>query len=207
MVYYTGTQFRKVECNTTHMESKKNIIIAVVVVVVVIVIGYFVWKAPGGAPGATNVPQGATTTSQGAVVAPGASAISTSTGVVVTKTGTAAKNNVTPGSPEAPQQSAPIAPSQVPSAIKLTVTASGFTPSTITVSAGKAVTLAITSGDTQTHVFMFDDPSLSAVAVGIGPGETRAITFNAPSSAGTYGFHCDVPGHKARGEVGKMVVQ
>ncbi len=187
--------------------SKKNIIIGVVVVVVVVLVGYLIWKAPGGG-GPTAVPEGATTTAQGAVVAPGTSAISTSTGEVVTRTGVVTKNNVTPGSPEAPQQSAPIVPSQVPSAIKLTVTAaSGFVPNTFTVQAGKAVTIAVTSGDTQTHVFMFDDPLLSAVAIGVGPGETRAITFNAPSTPGTYAFHCDVPGHKARGEVGKMIVQ
>jgi len=67
--------------------------------------------------------------------------------------------------------------------------------------------VAVSSTDGYTHVFMFDDPSLSAVAVGVGPKETRAITFNAPAKAGTYSFHCDVPGHTARGEVGAMIVK
>jgi uncharacterized cupredoxin-like copper-binding protein len=54
---------------------------------------------------------------------------------------------------------------------------------------------------------MFNDPSLSAVAVGVSPRETRAITFNAPSTPGEYPFVCDVPGHAGRGEVGKMIVE
>jgi len=66
--------------------------------------------------------------------------------------------------------------------------------------------LALSSVDNITHVLLFDDPVLAGVAIGVGPNETRAITFNAPK-AGEYGFHCDVPGHTARGESGKMIVK
>lgn len=146
-------------------------------------------------------------TPQGTVVAPGTSAISES-GQVVTQSGAPVRQDVEPGSPEAPQQSAPVSEAEIPAqAVKLTMSGAGFTPSTFSVDADDPVVLSVTSGDDQTHVFYFDDPSLQAVAVGVGPGETRVISFNAPSVPGEYGFHCDVPGHAARGEVGVMVVE
>lgn len=183
-------------------DSAKKVIIAVVVVVVVVaVVGYLVWsgyKSPKIPPGVQ--------TPQGTVVAPGTSPIATS-GQVIAPTGAPAKLNAPPGTPSAPQQSAPIVPQSLPpSAVKLTVTAAGFSPSNFTVNSGAVVALSLTSGDAQTHIFYFDDTSLSAVAIGVGPGETRAIVFNAPK-AGTYTFYCGVPGHKTRGEVGKMIVE
>lgn len=132
----------------------------------------------------------------------------TKDGTVVTTAGTAVQNNAIPMSPEAPKQTSSISIEELPaSVVKLSVSAAGWVPSEISVKAGAPVTLAITSTDDFTHVFMFDDSALSAVAVGVSPHETRAITFNAPSEAGEYPFHCDVPGHAKRGEVGKMIVQ
>lgn len=127
--------------------------------------------------------------------------------VVITPTGKPVKNDARPGSPDAPQQTGPISKDSLPAGVvKLGASGAGFQPKTFEVKAGQLVTLSVTSIDSITHVFMFDDPSLAAVAVGIGPDETRAITFNAPK-AGTYGFHCDVPGHAARGEAGTMIVK
>lgn len=197
------------------MSKNKEIIIGVVVVVI-LVAGYFVITGLGGPSSsiknAASQPVGTktdlgTVTPEGVVAATGTSAIASS-GIVVAPTGQAAQNNVTPGAPTAPQQSAPIAnPSAIPSsAIKLTVTvANGFTPNAFTVSAGAPVTISVTSGDSYSHVFAFQDPSLSAVAVGVGPGETRAITFNAPTTAGAYKFYSNVPGQS--GEAGVMTVK
>ncbi|MGI6374306.1 MAG: cupredoxin domain-containing protein [Patescibacteria group bacterium] len=127
---------------------------------------------------------------------------------VVTLTGEATKNDVVPMSPEAPQQTGPISRDELPgSVIKVEASASGFSPSSFTVKAGAPVTMAISSVDNITHVFMFDDPQLMAVAIGVGPNETRAITFNAPSEKGEYSFRCDVPGHSGRGEIGSMIVE
>ena len=127
--------------------------------------------------------------------------------VVVTPTGKPVKNDAVPGSPEAPQETPPIAPEALPAGtIKLDVSAEGFNPAQFEVKAGQVVTLALSSVDNITHVLLFDDPVLAGVAIGVGPNETRAITFNAPK-AGEYGFHCDVPGHTARGESGKMIVK
>ncbi len=196
------------------MDKNKEIIIGVVVVVIVVA-GYFVFtgtqpnssvKNVASQPVGTQTDLG-TVTPSGVVAATGTSAIASS-GVVVAPTGQAAQNNVAPGAPTAPQQSAPIAnPSSVPaSAIKLTVSVTGgFTPNAFTVSAGAPVTISVTSGDAYSHVFAFKDPSLSAVAVGVGPGETRAITFNAPTKAGTYDFYSNIPGQS--GEAGVMTVK
>ena len=174
------------------------IVVGVIVAAVVI---YF--AVSGGLP---QRPSG-TQTPEGTVAVTGTSPIAPS-GEVIAPSGKPAENNSVPGSPTAPQQSAPIASADVPpQAIKLTVTAAGFSPSSFTVSAGKAVTVSLTSGDEQTHVFRFDDASLNAVAIGVGPGQTRVISFNAPAQAGTYTFHCDVPGHTARGETGSMTVR
>ena len=128
--------------------------------------------------------------------------------VVVTSVGEVVQNDAEPMAPEAPQQTEALDKESLPeSVIKLGVSAAGFSPSSFEVKAGAPVSLAVSSTDDFTHVFLFDDPSLSAVALGLGPQETRAITFNAPSQAGEYFFHCDVPGHAARGETGKMIVK
>ncbi len=127
---------------------------------------------------------------------------------VITTEGIVTENNAVPASPTAPKQTPVIPKESLPaSVIKLDVSAAGFSPNSFEVKAGAPVTMAVTSADQSTHVFFFDDASLSAVAIGIDPGTTRAITFNAPSKAGEYTFRCDVPGHAQRGETGKMIVK
>jgi len=112
------------------------------------------------------------------------------------------------GNPEQPMQSPPMEDEEVPeTAIKIGVSTTGFSPETFEVLAGQTVILSITSEDQWTHVFKFEDENLFKVAVGLNPGETRTITFIAPKTTGEYVFFCDVPGHKARGETGKMIVK
>ncbi|MCP6720184.1 MAG: cupredoxin domain-containing protein [Patescibacteria group bacterium] len=140
------------------------------------------------------------------VLVPEASPV-TQDGEVVTQEGAPVKLDVEPGSPEAPQQSNPINEESLPEeAVKLQVSASGFLPSTFKVKTGDTITLSLTTADDRSHIFKFKDPSLSAVAIGVGTSKTRAITFNAPSK-GDYSFFCDVPGHELRGETGVMVVE
>lgn len=171
---------------------------------------------PNGSQPAVNEP-GATTGTGTAVIpevlkdakvtVTGANPIAKN-GTVVTTEGVPVKNNAIPMSPEAPKQTPPVTKDQLPaSVIKLEVSATGWNPKEFSVKAGQAVTVSISSVDDYTHVFMFDDASLSAVAVGVSPHETRAITFNAPSKAGDYTFRCDVPGHSSRGETAKMIVK
>lgn len=142
------------------------------------------------------------------VVVPGANPI-TKDNKVVTSEGKATVNNVSPMGPNAPQQTSALAPTEklAASVIKISVTSAGFNPAQFSTNAGAPTTIAVTSGDKSTHILMFDSADLSAVAVGAGPGETRAITFNAPTKAGEYTFRCDIPGHAGRGEVGKMIVK
>jgi len=110
--------------------------------------------------------------------------------------------------PEEPEESAPMEEDEVPEeAFKITITAEGISPSSFEVDKGVKVVLSITSGDSWTHVFKFEDESLKDAIVGVAPNETRVITFYAPDEAGEYEFHCDLPGHAARGEVGEMIVK
>lgn len=116
--------------------------------------------------------------------------------------------------PEAPAQSLPFEEKDVPKdAVKLEVTAQGFTPNTFTVKAGEKVTLAVKSADQWVHTFVFDDaardahPELSQVGIGLASQETRGITFFAPKEKGEYKFFCNVPGHRERGEEGVMRVE
>lgn len=110
------------------------------------------------------------------------------------------------GSPDAPQQSTPISESQIPlSAVKLTSEENKILPSSFTVQEGKEVTISFSSKDGKTHLLSFDDESVQGIAIGIGPKETRTISFIAPA-AGSYDFRCDVPGHASMGETGKMYV-
>ncbi|MBN2884776.1 cupredoxin domain-containing protein [Patescibacteria group bacterium] len=144
------------------------------------------------------------------VVSPGTSGINVETGKVVTATGVAVVNDVRPGSQEAPQSSFPIDVNELPkSAVKLSVTSTSFTPAEFTVNRGQAVNLAVTNANTTTfsEVFRFDDPSLKAVVLGLAKGETRSITFNAPSQAGEYTFYSDMFNHRDQGAVGKMIVK
>lgn len=146
-------------------------------------------------------------TDQGVVAVPGTNPISEETGQVLTKKGEPVKQDVQPGTPDAPQQSGAISSESLPpTAVQLTASGLKFTPSSFTVKKGAPVTLSVTAED-KTYIFKFNDPSLSAVAIGVGPGETRAITFNAPDKIGEYSFYSDVPGHVANGAIGTMTVK
>ncbi len=127
---------------------------------------------------------------------------------VVDREGQPVRTDVEPMTPSAPQQSNPLDVDGLPEeTIRLEVSATGWSPSEFTVNAGDVITISVTSVDSQTHIFKFDDEALKAVAVGVAPGETRAITINAPAETGEYSFRCDVPGHARRGEVGVMIVE
>lgn len=177
------------------------IIIAVVVVAIAVLTLTGMFNAPKPTEQTTNKPSN--------IAAPGASTVSTS-GIVVTREGKAARNDAKPMSPEAPQESLPITDksSVTVNTVDIKVAATGITPKEFRVKAGAVTHLLVSSGDEFTHLFKFQDPSLSAIAVGIGPGDpTRLITFNAPTKKGEYQYICDVPGHVGRGESGKMIVE
>jgi plastocyanin len=185
------------------MQKKTIIEIAVVVVALAVMAGVvYVGVQKGGIR--VGGPGEGEEKSPGESVAPGTSPIS-DRGEVLTAGGEPVDLGVTPGSPDAPQQSDPVSLGNLSGdVVKISASSVGFVPSEFEAKSGDAVTVAVTSTDSLTHLFKFSDPSLSAVAIGVGPGETRAISFNAPKS-GEYAFLCDVPGHGS--EVGKMVVK
>jgi len=98
--------------------------------------------------------------------------------------------------PEKPAASLPVAPTDVPkSAVKLSVSSTGFTPALFKVRAGEEVTLALTATDS-VYVLKFKAQTLAAVALGVGSGETKLIRFYAPSARGAYEFYVDMPGRE-----------
>jgi plastocyanin len=141
------------------------------------------------------------------IEAPGANPI-TASNQVVTVEGKKTLNDVDPTSPQAPSQTAPLkAENLSPNAIKINIGNGGFSPNSFSVNAGSPVTIAVTSVDSYAHSFVFDNPALSAIGIGVYSLETRAVTFNAPVEKGEYSFRCNVGGHAGRGEVGKMIVK
>ncbi len=141
------------------------------------------------------------------VVVPGANPI-TADNVVVTETGQVAQNDAVTMSENAPKQTGFLNKEELPDGmVKLSVGTDKISPNFFTTKAGAPTTFSLTGVDEYSHVIAFDDPSLSAIAVLVGPGQTKAITFNAPTTAGTYTFRCASPGHADKGEVGEMRVQ
>jgi plastocyanin len=157
----------------------------------------------------TDDGDGATTTSTtGVVVAEGSSPIRTDTGEVVTEEGKKADNTATPGTPDAPSQSFTTNEDDLPeSTIKMKITPSSIEPAEFTVNAGQAVSLSITAAGDATEIFRFDTEKLKGVAVGVAPGKTRAITFNAPEETGEYTYYSDIANHRTRGAKGVMIVE
>ncbi len=189
------------------MTTKQTIVLVIVAILVLGLLIYLGSSKESLVDNSSDDPEasGEEAEPAGEEAAPGSSLISDE-GKVVDEEGEEVDNSAEPGSPKAPKQSDPISEEETPrDSLKVEVSAEGFSPSRIEVDSGNAVTITVTSVDDQTHIFKFKDESLKGVAVGIAPGETRAISFNAPSP-GDYEFYCDVPGHEARGESGVMIV-
>lgn len=143
---------------------------------------------------------------QGAVTkAPGANLVTTD-GRVVDEEGREVRSDVAYNDPSAPDQTLAITnQDEIKDASKLSLGDNGFSPNRFTVSAGSAVTLSLTGTNDSSHVLAFRSSELSAVYINIRAGETRAVTFQAPSNPGEYEFFCDFPGHSS--ESGVMVVE
>ena len=123
--------------------STRSIVILVVVVVVIAAVVFLVLQQGGQLSQRVERGPASVETPQGVKSAPGASPVASS-GQVVTPEGSPVRLDVAPGTPEAPQQSNPIAPeSAPPRAVKLTVTRSGWSLSEFTVKAGEKVDLVI----------------------------------------------------------------
>ncbi len=116
--------------------------------------------------------------------------------------------------PEAPTRETPratppeeITPPSVSSEIK-EFTVSGteyrFIPSSITVKTGDQVRIIFRNNGRLRHNFVVSDIGVNTRA--ISGGETDTIEFAAPTS-GTYTIICSVPGHRAAGMEGSLIVE
>lgn len=115
---------------------------------------------------------------------------------VLALNGEEAKYTTYSGAPDAPKQTEPIAKESVPDTVlKMEIGDNGFSPNKVALKAGAPITIALTNTNEEIHIFKFDSIIMNAVTVRVFPGETRAITFNAPGEAGEYGFHCGNPTH------------
>src|SRR4029079_10150097 len=85
---------------------------------------------------------------------------------------------------------APLA-SAAPRTIAVTGVITGFTPKTINVKVGEAVSICLTSKDT-THDLTISDLGFKVVAP-VGPAVCK--TLPAQMTAGSHKFICSIPGH------------
>lgn len=147
----------------------------------------------------------ATSTAGTKEILPGASLVNPDN-IVLDTNFEIASNEAVPNSPSAPK-SVVIDKKDLPKEVlNLEIGNGKITPSSFSVKSGDLISLAVTSVDDQTHVFIFTDQAVGAIAMGISPGQTKAINFNAPAP-GEYSFDCEIPIHKDAGEVGKMIVK
>lgn len=113
--------------------------------------------------------------------------------------------SASPGSPEAPKQEIITKNQTIPAkAIKLEVSASGFSPKEFTINAGEEVILAISATDNKAHLFLFPNATLMALTTMVFGKQTKTITFNAPA-AGIYEFNDGISAYS--GNTGKMIVK
>lgn len=100
-------------------------------------------------------------------------------------------------------------PSQAPrDALKLEVSGKkGFAPKELRAKAGAKMTLVLTSKDNETHVLVFQGPELREFSLGVRAQETRMTPFDVPAKKGKYVFYSEVPGQRARGEEGTLIVE
>ena len=94
-----------------------------------------------------------------------------------------------------------------------------FSPTEYTIPAGQEITLTLTNTGTVEHEFVIMKFG-QAVSVPFGdddegniyweaealPGETKTVTFTAPSDLGEYQIICGTAGHVENGMLGKMFV-
>jgi uncharacterized cupredoxin-like copper-binding protein len=78
-----------------------------------------------------------------------------------------------------------------------------FAPTELRVKAGEIVALRLENRDTTPHSFNIDEFD---VHISMPPGESSLALFKA-STPGTYIFYCDMPGHRAAGMVGTLIVE
>ncbi len=87
----------------------------------------------------------------------------------------------------------------------ITIQARGmsFTPGTVTVRAGRAVSLRIINRDGYAHAFDLDEFDIHAP---LSAKETQNFSFT-PATPGRFPFYCSSPGHQMAGMEGLLIVE
>ena len=79
-----------------------------------------------------------------------------------------------------------------------------YDPATLTVKAGEEVTIVLDNKGVLEHNFVIDEFSVNVGPIA-GATKSEAFTFT-PTTAGTYSYYCNVPGHKEAGMTGTLTV-
>ncbi len=89
--------------------------------------------------------------------------------------------------------------------LSVTINANEFKydPNTITAKVGQTVNVTLVNKGTVKHTFVID---ALKVNISADPGQSATGSFT-PTSAGTFQFYCDQPGHKDAGMTGTLTVQ
>jgi plastocyanin len=100
--------------------------------------------------------------------------------------------------------------------ITTTMTDFHFEPTTWTVPAGKEITLKLVNNGSVEHDWVLlqkpvtppaeQNSSNELFSAQANAGETKTVTFTAPSAPGEYKVICTIPGHLEAGMSGKLVV-
>lgn len=108
-----------------------------------------------------------------------------------------------------PAADAPAAPpaatepaAAAPQGVTITMGDTFFDPTTASIPAGTATTFTLVNNGATLHNFSIAELNIS---VDVEAGATQTVDINA--AAGTYTFHCDVPGHTEAGMTGTLTVQ
>ena len=94
-------------------------------------------------------------------------------------------------------------PAPAPLAVNLKAEDIKYDATTMTAKVGQPVTVSIQNAGALEHSFVID--ALTVKLEHIQAGQTSSVTFT-PTTAGTYEFYCDVPGHKDAGMKGTLTV-
>ena len=78
-----------------------------------------------------------------------------------------------------------------------------FDPATLTAGVGQTVNVTLENAGVLEHNFVIDELNVSLGPV---PGGQSASASFTPSTAGSFEYYCDVPGHREAGMVGTLTV-
>jgi uncharacterized cupredoxin-like copper-binding protein len=88
-------------------------------------------------------------------------------------------------------------------AVAIDLTEFAFQPNTFTVAAGMDAQVTFTNRGQLPHNFTCD--ALGIATQDLAPGATETVTIN--TAAGSYDFHCSIPGHADAGMIGNFTAE